>query len=518
MRRYVYHKEHDCRDAIQFDVVVVGCGMAALYAILNLDPSFSVALVSKGSIESGSSWLAQGGISGVMSADDDVSLHVADTLRAGAGHCDPEAVKVLCEEGPENLRRLIELEVPFDRDDGVLHITREGGHSRNRILHCGGDSTGREVTKRMGELVFTKHNVELFFGSYLVDIVTSGSKARGVIINRHGSEILLMSRNIIIATGGIGQLYKYTTTPVGCLGDGIAACHRAGVMTEDMEFVQFHPTGFAKEVFDNRVFLISEAVRGEGGILRNKHGEAFMKDVHEMADLAPRDIVTRAILKEMRATDDDKVYLDVSSMSEEFFTTRFPTITNVCRREGINVPYDPIPVRPTQHYFMGGIKTGLNGETSIDGLYACGETACTRVHGANRLASNSTLECLVFGRRAAVDINNNFRHSRINEFFEIPLPAGNAPLPDNRKILEIIERTRTIMTDKVGAVRTVNELKSAVTEIDAMLAELEKCQLTTKDSVIAYNALTVASLIAKSALFRPESMGAHYITVNKNII
>ncbi len=515
MRRYVYNEPHDCREAIQFDVIVVGCGMAALYTILNLDPSFSVALVSKGSIESGSSWLAQGGIAGVMSEDDDTTLHISDTLKAGAGHCDPEAVKVLCEEAPENLRHLIELGVPFDRENGKLHITREGGHCKNRILHCGGDSTGKEVTKTLGELVFTRPKLELFFGSYLVDVVTAGNIARGVIINRNGSELLLMSRNIVIATGGIGQLYKYTTTPSGCLGDGIAACHRAGVMTDDMEFVQFHPTGFAKKVYDNRVFLISEAVRGEGGILRNKNGEPFMKNVHEMADLAPRDIVTRAILKEMRRTGDDKVYLDVSSMSEEFFKNRFPTITNVCHTEGINVPYDKIPVRPTQHYFMGGIKTDLNAQTNIDGLYACGETACTGVHGANRLASNSTLECLVFGRRAARHINANFRHSRINEYFELPPVSGIYQLPEEERIAAIIERTRCIMTEKVGAVRTINELKSAVAELDKMLGELEKCRLLTKESVVAYNAVTVALLIARSALFRPESMGAHYITVSK---
>lgn len=490
--------------------------MAALYAILNLSPSYSVALVSKGSIESGSSWLAQGGIAGVLDEEDDVSLHIADTLRAGAGHCNTEAVKLLCEEAPHDLNKLIELGVPFDRgENGRLHITREGGHSRNRIIHCGGDATGKEVTKRLGELVFTRPKLEMFFGSYLVDVITGGNSARGVVINRDGQEILLMSRNIIIATGGIGQLYKYTTTPAGCLGDGIAACHRAGVMTDDMEFVQFHPTGFAKEVFDNRVFLISEAVRGEGGILRNKNGVAFMKNAHDMADLAPRDIVTRAILKELRRSGDDKVYLDVSSMSEAFFNQRFPTISRVCGESGIKIPQEPIPVRPTQHYFMGGIRTDLNGETNISGLYACGETACTGVHGANRLASNSTLECLVFGRRAAEHINENFRHSRINEYFELPPASGIYQLPSDERISAILDRTRTVMTEKVGAVRTINELKSAVAEFDKMQAELERCKLVTKDSVIAFNALTVASLITRSALFRPESLGAHYITVSK---
>lgn len=511
MKRYIYSQNEPC-EIIKTDVLIVGSGIAGLYAALNLPENLSVLLIAKVPAEESNSWLAQGGIASVIDPNDHFESHIEDTLKAGAGICDLEAVTTLVREGPENIQRLVELLVPFDKkEDGGLMITREGGHSCRRIVHCGGDATGRETTKRLFELAAQRENISLSYDSYLIDLLTEDEQVTGAIVSINGSAVIIHCPNIILATGGIGALYEHTTNPAGAVGDGICAASRAGAEIVNMEFVQFHPTTMIPQSGQHeRRFLISEAVRGEGGILKNHLGEAFMKDKHPLADLAPRDIVTREIIKEMRRIGDDTVWLDVSSMDEDFFAKRFPTIFGECRKFGIKVPFDKIPVRPAQHYLMGGIKTDLNARTKLRGLYACGECACTGVHGGNRLASNSMLECLVFGRRAAKSIAESFvSPSSID--LELPkldfsgIERSEAYFEQKRAEL------RSTMTLYANAVRTQKGMEKGKSFIDSLIAELDGSRLCSRAGYELYSMAVTAEHIFNDAIARTVSVGAHYI-------
>ncbi|MBQ7822511.1 MAG: L-aspartate oxidase [Clostridia bacterium] len=512
MRRYIYSEDITELEVKDYDVLIVGSGLAGIYASLHIDESKSCALVTKVNIENSNSWLAQGGIAAVIDPNDNFTSHVEDTLKAGAGMCDPEAVEVLVKEGPENIRELVEMNVPFDTNpEGELMITREGGHSCRRIVHCGGDATGRETTKKLGEIAMSRPNITPLFGTYMIDIITDRGKAVGGIFydTKAAKTFIIRSSNIILSTGGIGALYNHTTNPRDAIGDGIAAAMRAGAEVVNMEMVQFHPTTLLPHSNSDRLFLISEAVRGEGGILKNHERKAFMKGQHELADLAPRDIVTRAILAELKRSGKTHVFLDVSSMTKEFFSHRFPTIYNECTDFGINIPEDMIPVRPAQHYLMGGIRTDLWGMTNVEGLYACGECAWTGIHGANRLASNSMLECLVFGRRAAQHIN------------EKTLPGHELRLPytlvaDSEKLTEkYINGTkgkiRDIMTEYAGPVRTEHGLAEAAGKIYRIYNKLQNIKLDSTEEYELYNMTANAYKIITDALSRKESIGAHYL-------
>ena len=513
MRRYLTDFDINTLPVIKTDVLIVGTGLAGLYAAIHISPSKRCLVLTKSDIECSSSWLAQGGIAAVIAPDDDVDSHVADTLKAGAGLCDETAVRVLVSESTENIKEMIELSVPFDKSaDGELCITREGGHGRRRIVHCGGDATGRECTRRLGQVALERKNLDFLFRTTLIDIITDGGKTVGAVIfvDNEGLKLVL-TPNIILATGGIGYNFSHTTNPRAAVGDGIAAAYRAGAEVEKLEMIQFHPTTLMTDENPERLFLISEAVRGEGGILKNRAGEAFMADKHPLRDLAPRDIVTRFILKELRKNPDKCVFLDVSSMTREFFSERFPTIYGKCRDSGLYLTSDRIPVHPAQHYHMGGIKTDLDGKTNIDGLYAVGECACTGIHGANRLASNSMLECLVFGKRAAESVNRSC--SKVNEYALSHLShSSKCELAIDRKSANLLRDTlRSLNTKYVGPVRTEQGMKNALDYFEMRLAELDDTNLCTTYGFELYNMTEFSYLAAKGAYERKESVGAHYI-------
>lgn len=508
MRRYLDLENLEDRGAL-YDVIIVGGGVAGLYAALNIDQNRSCCLITKESIDISNSWLAQGGIAAAISQGDLPQYHFEDTLTAGAGLVNKEAVKVLVEEGPSDIKTLQSWQVPFDLDeDGDLQITREGGHRRNRIVHAHGDGTGRETIKALVRLVTRRENITFFPNRFLLDVVTTAGAVKGVmVLGLDGRKEILHSANVLLCTGGAGQIYGHTTNPGIATGDGVAAAIRAGAKVRDMEFVQFHPTGLYVAGAKGRSFLISEAVRGEGGILRNEQGEAFMADRHEQKDLAPRDIVARHILEEMKRTGKKHVYLDITSKSKEFLSNRFPTIYGECLNQGIDISRDLIPVCPVQHYMMGGIATDLEGRTNVQGLYACGEAANTGVHGANRLASNSMLECLVFSRRAARVINRatSLKDTRFalemepKELLKLDLDA-----------LGLKELIRDIMTRDAGAIRNREGMKRALTKIEKIYGTLEAVRLDTKDKAEAYNMCLVAMAILEGAISRRDSVGAHY--------
>lgn len=512
MRRYLFKSGSiNTHQDAYFDVIIAGAGLAGLYCALSLPEKLSVALITKGGFDTGSSWLAQGGIAAVTRDSDSFESHIKDTLIAGAGHCDEKAVEVLVKEGPEAIKQMIALGVPFDRDkNGDIIVTREGGHSCSRILHCGGDATGKLMTKRLGEVAETRSNIKIIFESSVIDVLTDENGVCGVVINDKEGNHVLRSGNVVMSTGSIGQLYRYTTNPRGSVGDGIAACVRAGAKTRDMEFVQFHPTALAKGEIDGRMFLVSEAVRGEGGILQNLDGDPFMHDKHSLRDLAPRDIVTREILKELARTNTDIAYLDVSCMNEEFFSKRFPTIYARCKELDINVPHDRIPVHPTQHYHMGGVETDLNARTCVPGLYACGEVACTGVQGANRLASNSTLECLVFGKRAADSIAADFRTVPAHSSVSLGQDFGK-DAPDAETSKKYIAEMKNLMSDYVGPLRKVSGMKKALARLNEICALYENADLCSNAQYAAADASSVSAIITKCALDRKESIGSHYI-------
>jgi len=521
-RRYVFNYIAGEPEIVKYDVVIVGCGIAGIYAALHISPDKKVIIINKGEIKSGSSYYAQGGIAAVMSKSDSYELHIEDTLTAGAGLCDVEAVKVLVSEGPENIYKLVKMNVPFDvNSEGELLITKEGGHRERRVVHCGGDATGRETTARLYHIALEKENITFKNNTSLIDILVDDGKAVGIIAKNSENErpFIIASSNIILATGGIGQVFNYTTNPRGAVGDGISAAYRAGAVIESMEMVQFHPTTLIPHYETDRLFLISEAVRGEGGILRNRMGEAFMKDVHPMADLAPRDIVTRAIYRELRRLADSCVFIDVGNMTKEYFSERFPTIYGECTKFNINIPIDFIPVSPAQHYQMGGIRTDLHARTNIDGLYACGETASTGIHGANRLASNSVLECLVFSRRCALYINDNFKNGDIHKAelcYNRREDIKYNTQMDSHHIKGFVNEIKTNMSLYAGAVRTVDGLLFALERINRIMEYIDKTDIYTVEGLELYSVTQIARMIIESALDRKENIGAHFVEYDDN--
>ncbi len=509
--RYAFNGNIEIKNRLEFDVVIIGSGLAGLYTSLNIDSKHSCCIMTKEGLDISNSWLAQGGIAAAIALDDTPFFHLEDTLIAGAGLCDKEAVEVLVDEGPTDIRTLVSMNVPFDLNaDGDLQITREGGHRRNRIVHAGGDATGRETVKALAELVYPLSNIKFMDHTFFVDILTDkdGAVSGMIYADKEDNLGIISTKNIVIATGGIGQVYLSSTNPSVATGDGIAAAVRAGAKLKNMEFIQFHPTGLYSKNAEDRAFLISEAVRGEGGLLKNSGGVRFMEGTHELNELAPRDIVARGIVRELKNSGEDHVFVDITEKGEDFLKNRFPTIYNECLSRGINIATDWIPVCPVQHYLIGGVEVDLNSETCVKGLYICGEAACTGVHGANRLASNSMLECLVFGRRAAAGINAALAENKalLQPEFEKNFVRPEADLD----FTAIRNEIRHLMHDNCYVIRNEAGLKKTYSRISEILSALEASHSGCKAYIETLNIASIAKAILTAALDRKESVGAHY--------
>ncbi len=386
---------------VHTDVLIIGTGIAGLFTAIEVSESKNVLLITKDKLMESNTRYAQGGIAAVMAEDDAPSFHLEDTLLAGAGLCDRQAVELLVQEGPKRVQDLIRLGTAFDARDGQLELTREGAHSHRRILHANGDSTGYEIVRALSDRVRQQPRIDVWEYHFTIELIKSdGGECIGAIVQRPDGEVVTVYADAtVLCTGGSGQLYEHTTNPAVATADGIALAYRAGAVLRDMEFIQFHPTALCQP--GAPCFLISEAVRGEGAILRNRLGEAFMERYHPLRDLAPRDIVARAIVSELEREHSDFVYLDITHEPEEQLAERFPTIYRTCLQYGINLAQDWIPVAPAAHYMMGGIRTDHHGESTLPRLFACGEVSSTGIHGANRLASNSLSEAIVYGSRIA---------------------------------------------------------------------------------------------------------------------
>jgi L-aspartate oxidase len=488
-------------EELRVDYLVLGSGIAGLRAAIGLARAGSVLVVTKAQPSESNTGYAQGGIAAAVGPDDSPALHAADTIRAGDGLCDEAAVRVLVEEGPRYVHELVGWGARFERaPDGSLALGLEAAHSKRRVLHVG-DATGREIGRALWQHVVTLPSVQTIAHSLVTELVTEGRRVTGVTFFDHeGIRRTVHASATLLATGGAGQVFRETTNPAVATGDGIALAYRAGARVADLEFVQFHPTALSKAGAPR--FLISEALRGEGAHLVNVAGERFMARYHADGDLAPRDVVARSIVREIDQTG-GQVFLTLAHLDAAHVRRRFPTIAAMCAQVGIDIASDPIPVGPAAHYMMGGIDTDEWGRTSLPGLYAAGETACTGVHGANRLASNSLLEGLVFGARAAVAMRQPPQSAALEGLRPRGrMPAGTPAVPSS------LADVQTLMWRQVGLVRDAAGLTDAVTTLDGWRRGLLAAGGAAADAPLA-QAVTVAWLVARGALDRQESRGGH---------
>ncbi len=507
------------------DVLIIGSGAAGLRAALAASEHANVTLITKTTLTESNTHYAQGGIAVAMNLDDTIALHIKDTCTAGAGLCDVEAVEMMVSEGIPRVAELLDWGANFDWEGTLPRFTQEAAHSRRRIVHKG-DATGRETTDVLIQRVLNTENIHVLQNTFAIDLLTDAeiTKGREETVTCYGVTAIvdeevfcIRARATILATGGLGRIYPCTSNPKVATGDGFAAAWRAGCEMVDMEFVQFHPTTLYLDGAPN--FLISEAVRGEGGQLINIRGERFMEKYHEKGELAPRDVVSRAIQIEMELTRFPCVYLDITHKPTEFIHERFPTISDTTTRYGLDISVDLIPVRPGAHFMMGGVRTNTDTETNLKGLYACGEVACTGVHGANRLASNSLLECLVYGARAGTNAAM-FASLQSSHLPDILL-AGNTETSqtphievDLASIEAIKDAIRETLWENVSIERNGEGLRQTLAELQDLTANFGNVPATPAPSDIALveavNMLNVALMITESALARTESRGAHY--------
>jgi L-aspartate oxidase len=512
------------QQTLNFDVLIIGSGAAGLTLALCLPDNLRIALVSKGPLSEGSTLYAQGGISAALDKSDSIESHIEDTLNAGAGLCDPLAARYVIGQGPECIRWLIAQGVHFTRENisnssGPYHLTREGGHSHRRVVHVD-DVTGREIETKLEKLARNRVNITVLERHIAVDLISATklglpeSRCYGAYLLDTGALHVhtVSARHVVLATGGANKVYLYSTNPDSSSGDGIAMAWRAGCRVANLEFMQFHPTCLFHPAAKS--FLISEAVRGEGGKLLLPDGSPFMDKFDARAELAPRDIVARAIDHEMKRLGSDHVLLDISHKSKTFIQEHFPTIYTRCLSYGFDMAKGQIPVVPAAHYTCGGVMTDLRGRTDMPGLYAIGETAYTGLHGANRMASNSLLECIVMGRTAAFDIAESDKSS--------PRLQNKLPKWDESRVTDSDEEVvvshnwselRHFMWDYVGIVRTDKRLKRALSRCELLLHEIEEYYgnfRITGDLIELRNLAQVAKLIIRSAMLRKESRGLHY--------
>jgi L-aspartate oxidase len=489
-----------------YDYIIIGSGIAGLYIALMARELGSVLILTKGSIDECNTKYAQGGVAAAIGRTDSPEMHFADTMAAGAGLCDEAAARILTEEAADRIADLIRIGVPFDTVDGEIALTKEAAHSSPRILHAGGDATGGQIEDTLTGKV-RNDGITVLENFLATQIIVEDGVVKGVSAydSRTGSIEQLTCRFLILATGGAGRLFKLNTNSEVATGDGVSLAYRAGAEIMDMEFFQFHPT--ALRIPGVPPFLISEAVRGEGGILRNVENHRFMPDYCDEADLAPRDIVARSILSEMNKTHSDRVFLDVTHISPKIVTTRFPQIFRFCMDHGLDITKVAIPVAPAAHYTMGGVKTNIWGETNIAGLFACGEAACTGVHGANRLASNSILEVLVFAKRIMKRTQEVASPSSLEQS-----DGGIKALPirhvEARKPWVTLALLQSLLWDNVGIVRSKEQLQEAADTLavwETMVGEPMD-----RPSYELSNLVLAGRLMTEAALIRQESRGAHF--------
>ena len=497
---------------IKTDILIIGSGAAGLTAAIELSDRFKVAVISKNQIIDSSTWYAQGGIAAVLAKEDSTKSHIEDTLKVGDGLCNREAVEFCIENGREAISWLEDCGVVFTKNkkNSDLHLTQEGGHSFRRVVHAD-DATGREVSDSLAAKVLRNKNIKILENHLAVDLIIKNKKCFGAyVFNKNKEKVLTISAGaVILATGGASKAYLYTSNPDGASGDGYALAWRAGCRLENMEFNQFHPTCLFHP--EAKSFLISEALRGEGAILKTLSGVPFMKKYNSKGDLASRDIVDRTIDNEMKVSGTDNVFLDISHRPPKGIKKSFPSIFKKCLEFGFDITKSPIPVVPAAHYTCGGIVTDLDGRTDISNLYAIGETSCTGLHGANRMASNSLLECIVFAKAAANDIKINFN-----------LDRSSVPEWDNSKVIKAGENilinhnwdaSRRLMWNYVGIVRSNDRLKKAKDKMKLITSEVKefyKNYEVTSDFLELRNLVLVSELIIKSAIKRRESRGLHY--------
>jgi L-aspartate oxidase len=510
LRRYLVSIDTVSTQQLFTDCLVIGAGVAGLRAAIAAAEHCNVTIVCKAGLEDSNTWNAQGGIASVLGKDDSLQSHIDDTLKVGCGLCDDEVVKLVVEQGPPLIKQLLEWGAEFDMTDGKIATTLEGGHSHARVAHAHGDSTGRGIVEALVKKVKQTPNINIIENFYAIDLITNdGNKCVGVMGHRGGDEFeIIWAVNTILATGGAGRLYRETTNPEVATADGIAMAYRAGAVLSDLEFMQFHPTTLY--IAGASRALITEALRGEGAILLDINQKPFMKEYHESAELAPRDIVSRAILDRMLKDDSTHVYLDVRHFDKDHFSKRFPLISELCESFDIDVSKDLIPVRPSAHYMIGGVETDTLGKSSIDNLYSCGEAASTMLHGANRLGSNSLLEGLVFGKLAGAaagkDSKSGVDHLKYRRM-KFPIPLSDRSRLDTDDVRNSL---RALMWRNVGITRRGDRLEEAQEIIAFWQRYVMDKVFDTPYGWECQNMLTTAMLMAQAAAERKESRGVHF--------
>ncbi|MEE8596672.1 MAG: L-aspartate oxidase [bacterium] len=508
-RRYLVSFDSTTLQHVFTDTLIVGSGVAGLSAAIQAANGGSVLIVTKAKINESCTEYAQGGIAAGLCPDDSFEEHINDTLRTGQGLCDDVIVNGVIREGSKRVKELIDWGAKFDRENGDLVFAKEGGHSHPRILRARGDSTGKEIEDTFVGMVAKHPRIRVFEHTFAIDLLVSNNTCNGIIAwrSREG-KILIRAKQIILASGGCGQVYRETTNPEVATGDGIAMAYRADVKLQDLEFVQFHPTTLYMAGAER--VLISETVRGEGGILKNKYGERFMPKYHPKAELAPRDIVSRCILLEIHKTGYTHVYLDVRHIPEEKLSTRFPRIKKLCASFGIDISKELIPVHPSAHYMIGGIKVDQRGRTNVKNLYACGEVSCTGLHGANRLGSNSLLEGLVYGYRVGNEVSKTLEGMK-GSLLPCSIKASSKNLWHGELDLEDVRNSlKSLVWRSVGIERDGKHLKEAIEDINLWCKYIIGNEFSTTLGWEVQNMLTVSSLISISAYKRCESRGVHY--------